>query len=126
MTETENFQITLSLLDPDLDDEELETETRKLVQEIEDIDQVEKVGLVKVEEAPDGSKSIGGFVLGALQAEITLEGASTFFNFLANRFSHKPIEIEVRGKDGRELKLKAASQKDLLLVMDKAKQFIED
>lgn len=38
MTETENFQITLSLLDPDLDDEELETETRKLAQEIEDID----------------------------------------------------------------------------------------
>lgn len=126
MTETSNIEITISLMDTDLDDEELEIETRKLVREIEDIDEVEKVGLVKVEEAPEGSKSVTGFILGALQAEVTLEGASTFFNFLANRLSNKPIEIEVKGKDGRELKVKAANQKDLLLAMEEAKKFIED
>ncbi len=92
MTQTSNIEITISLMDTDLDDEELEIETGKLVREIEDIDEVEKVGLVKEETAPEGSKSIAGLVLGVLKTEVTLQGASTLFDFLGHRLGTKPID----------------------------------
>ena len=57
----ENIQLTISLSDPQLEDEELQTETENMSSEIQEFDGVENADLVPVETAEPGSKSIGGF-----------------------------------------------------------------
>ncbi|HEY9667188.1 MAG TPA: hypothetical protein V6C91_10310 [Coleofasciculaceae cyanobacterium] len=124
MTQQSNIKLTIALADPDLEEEELEKATRKLVQEMSQLDEVEQASLVKTEQAPEGSKALAGFVLGLLQAEVSVANIQKVLGFLGDRLGGKPIEIEVEAPNGRKLKVKASSREELLLAIQAAEDFI--
>ncbi|NER26847.1 MAG: hypothetical protein F6J89_04255 [Symploca sp. SIO1C4] len=125
MTEQSNIKLTIALSDPELDEEELDEAARKLLQEMNELDEVEQANLVKVEQAPEGSKAIAGFVLGMLEAVVDVGKVPGFMSFLGDRFGGKPtpIEMEVEA-NGRKLKLKASNQQELLIAIRAAEDFI--
>ncbi|WP_026731743.1 hypothetical protein [Fischerella sp. PCC 9605] len=123
MPDTSNIKLTIALKEPDLEAEELEKQARNLVQELKDIDEVEDASLVAVTETPQGSKALGGFLLGILQAEVSIENCKKLFSFLGDRLGGKPIELEVEA-NGKKLKVTASSREELMAAIQAAQEFV--
>lgn len=64
MASTSNIQVTISLSDHNLDDDQLQEQVENLLPQLKEVDGVEDANLVSVEQAPPGSKALGGFLLG--------------------------------------------------------------
>lgn len=111
MTITSNAQITIALKDSDLDDEELQQATEKLLQQMRELDEVEDANLVADPNPPERGKG-GGFLLGLLTAEVNAKNIKALFGFLSDRLGNKPIELEVEA-NGKKLKVVASSQQEL-------------
>ena len=122
MVNVPNVQITIALQDADLDEEELQQETERLRKQINELDEVENVHLVADPNPPEGGKG-GGFLIGLLTAEVNVKNIKALFGFLSDRLSGKSIELEVEAH-GKKLKVKANSQKELLAMIEVAKEFI--
>ncbi|MBH8552785.1 hypothetical protein I8751_10480 [Nostocaceae cyanobacterium CENA357] len=122
MISESNVKLTIALANPDLDPEEQEQETRNLLREIKDLD-VESAELVAVTETPQGSKALGGFLLGVLQAEVSLANLKKVLGFLGDRLGNKTIELEVEA-NGKKLKVKASSQQELMTAITAAQNFV--
>ncbi|MFN6571644.1 hypothetical protein A6770_18780 [Nostoc minutum NIES-26] len=122
MSSESNVKLTIALTNPDLDPEEQEQQTRNLLREIQDLD-VESAELVAVTETPEGSKAFGGFLLGVLQAEVSLANFKKLLGFLGDRLGNKPIELEVEA-NGKKLKVKASSREELTAAIEEAQKFI--
>ena len=125
MASVSNLQVTISLADPSLDDEELQAEVETLRPQLEDVDGVEDAKLVEVEKAPPGSKALGGFLLGLLTAEVNPANIKALFGFLSDRLGGKPIEMTLKAPDGRELSIKASSQAEFDYAYQKAQEFLK-
>jgi len=125
MASTSNIEVTISLSDPDMDDEELQAEVENLLPQVREVDGVEQATLVTVEKAPPGSKALGGFLLGMLTAEVNPKNIKALFGFLGDRLGGKSIEMTVKTPDGRELSVKASSQAEFEFVMQKAQEFLK-
>ncbi|MEH2237335.1 hypothetical protein [Nostoc sp.] len=117
-----NVKLTIALSNPDLDAEEQERETRNLLREIKDLD-VESAELVVVTEIPKEAKSVGGFLVGVLQTEVSLANFKKLLGFLGDRLGNKTIELEVEA-NGKKLKVKASSQKELAAAIEQAQKFV--
>ncbi|MEH1888420.1 MAG: hypothetical protein V7K92_02810 [Nostoc sp.] len=117
-----NVKLMIALSNPDLDAEEQERETRNLLREIRDLD-VESAELVAVVETPKGSKAFGGFLLSVLQAEVSLANFKKLLGYLGDRLGNKTIELEVEA-NGKKLKVKASSQKELAAAIEQAQKFV--
>ncbi|MBD2528353.1 hypothetical protein H6G97_01785 [Nostoc flagelliforme FACHB-838] len=122
MTEQSNIKFTIALGNPNLDAEEQERETRNLVREIKDLD-VESAELVAVTETPKGSKALGGFLLGVLQAEVSMANFKKVLGFVGDRLGNKTVELEVEA-NGKKLKIKASSQQELAAALEAAQKFV--
>ncbi|MCF2150908.1 hypothetical protein IQ276_031695 [Desmonostoc muscorum LEGE 12446] len=122
MSSESNVKLTIALSNPDLDPEEQERETRNLLREVRDLD-VENAELVAVTEIPEGSKALGGFLLGVLQAEVSLANFKKLLGFLGDRLGGKPIELEVEA-NGKKLKITASSQAELTAALEAAERFV--
>ncbi|MFN6481777.1 MULTISPECIES: hypothetical protein [unclassified Nostoc] len=122
MTKQSNIKFTIALANPDLDAEEQERETRNLLREIKDLD-VESAELVAVTETPKGAKALGGFLLGVLQAEVSMANFKKVLGFVGDRLGNKPIELEVEA-NGKKLKVKASSQQELTAALEAAQRFV--
>jgi hypothetical protein len=122
MSSESNVKFTIALSNPDLDTEEQERETRNLLREIKDLD-VESAGLVEVAEVPEGGKSVGGFLVGALQAEVTISNCYKLLAWLSDRLRNKTIELEVEA-NGKKVIVKASSQQELAAALELAQKFI--
>jgi hypothetical protein len=117
-------KLTLTLDEPDLDTQELQEQTINLREWIKkDID-VDSVELVTVKEVPLGVKALGGFLVGVLQAEVSLANVKKLLEFLRVHFSNKSIELEVEA-NGKKLKVKASNQQDITACIEQAQKFIE-
>lgn len=125
MTNTSNIQVTISLSDPSLNDEELQAEVDNLLPQIREVDGVEDANLVAVEEVPEGSKALGGFLLGLLTAEVNPANIKAVFRFLSDRLGGKPIELTLKTPDGKELSIKASSQEEFDFAYHKAQEFLK-
>ncbi|NEP91370.1 MAG: sugar ABC transporter permease, partial [Okeania sp. SIO2C2] len=66
----ENIQLTITLSDQQLEEEQLQTDTENIWSEIKEFDGVQNVDLMPIEKAEPNAKSIGGFLVGILTAEI--------------------------------------------------------
>ncbi|MFY7885689.1 MAG: hypothetical protein ACOVOV_12705 [Dolichospermum sp.] len=121
MSSESNVKFTITLANPDLDAEEQERETRNLLRDINDLD-VESAGLVEVAEIPEGGKSVGGFLVGALQAEVTISNCYKLLAWLGS-LRNKSIELEVE-VNGKKVKVKANGQKELTAALELAQKFI--
>ncbi|MEH2374448.1 hypothetical protein [Nostoc sp.] len=118
-----NVKLTIALSNPDLDAEEQERETRNLLREIRDLD-VESAELVAVTEIPEGARSVGGFLVGVLQTEVSLANFKKLLGFLGDRLGGKSIELEVEA-NGKKLKVKASSREELLAAIQAAEEFVK-
>jgi hypothetical protein len=84
---------------------------------------VESAGLVEVAEIPEGGKSVGGFLVGALQAEVTISNCYKLLAWLGDRLRNKTIELEVEA-NGKKLKVKASSREELAAAIEQAQKFV--
>lgn len=125
MASTSNIQITIALSDRSLDDDQLQAEVENLLPQLREVDGVEQAALVAVEQAPLGSKGLGGFLLGRLIAEVNPANIKALFGFLSDRLGGKPIEMTLKASDGRELSIKASSQAEFEFAYDKAQEFLK-
>lgn len=122
MSSESNVKLAIALSNPDLEPEELERETRNLLREIRDLD-VGNAELVGVTEIPQGAKSLGGFLLGTLQAEVSIVNFKKLLGFLGDRLGNKPIELEVEA-NGKKLKITASSREELTAALEVAQRFV--
>lgn len=119
-----NIVLTITFTDPDLTAEERDDEAVRLLEELNDRSYIESVDRVRDPNPPEGNKSIGGFLVGMLMAEATMENAKKLFGFLGDRLGNKPISFEVEG-NGKRLSVTANSREELELAIQKAREFIE-
>lgn len=120
----DTIALSITFEDPDLNAEKLDEEAVRLLQELSDRSEVEKVDRVRDPNPPEGNKSIGGFLVGVLKAEVSIANAKKLLGFLGDRLGGKPISFEVEG-NGKKLKVSANSREELKAAIDLAKEFIE-
>ncbi|MEH2301412.1 MAG: hypothetical protein V7K88_21065 [Nostoc sp.] len=84
---------------------------------------MESAELVVVTEIPEGAKSVGGFLVGVLQTEVSLANFKKLLGFLGDRLGNKTIELEVEA-NGKKLKVKASSQEELAAAIEQAQKFV--
>ncbi|MEH2291965.1 sugar ABC transporter permease [Nostoc sp.] len=125
MATTSNIQVTISLSEQGLDEEELQAEVENLLPQIKEVDGVEDANLVAVTEAPQGSKALGGFLLATLKAVGNPALIKPLFGFLSTRLSGKTIEIEVE-INGKKLKVKASNQEEFEFARRQAEDFMKN
>ena len=125
MASTSNLQVTISLADPSLDEEELQEQVENLLPQLKEVDGVEDANLVPVEQAPPGSKALGGFLLGVLTAEVNPANIKTVFRWLSDRVVDKPLEISLKMPDGTVISGKATSQADKDYLSQKVDEVLQ-
>ncbi|MEC4814549.1 MAG: sugar ABC transporter permease [Scytonema sp. PMC 1069.18] len=118
--EISNIEVTISLSDPSLDEENLQAEAENLLPQIREVDGVEEAHLVSAEEAPKYAKG-DGFIVGTIRAVI-VPGSKALFDFLKERLSGKPIKMSIKAADGREVKIEAGSKEDFEFVWQKIQE----
>jgi len=124
MVTKSNVQVTVSLTELGLDDEELQTQVQNLLPQLREVDGVEEADLVAVTEVPEGSKALGGFSLGTFKALVNPALIKPLFDFLG-RLSNKTFEVEVEVSDsGEKFKAKASSKEDFLFVIEQTEALL--
>lgn len=123
MTTTSTVEVTISLADPDLNDEELHEQAENLLPQLREVDGVEEADLVEQEEAPEMAKG-DGFIVGTIKAVI-VPGSKALFDFLKERFTNKPIKMTIKAPDGRELTIETDNQAKFEFVYQKAQEFLK-
>jgi hypothetical protein len=118
-----NIQVTITLQDSNLEDEQLQAEVENLLEQLREINEVEYAELVTVESPPKGSKALGGFLLGVLTTEINSANIKALMGFLSERLLGKTIEMEVEA-NGKKLKVKASNQAELMAAIQAAQDFV--
>ena len=126
MVTKSNIQMTISLTELDLDDEELQAEVQTLLPQFREVDGVEDADLIAVENAPKKTKALGGFVLGLLNLKVNPANVKTVFKFLGDRLGNKPIKIVLKAPDGRQLNLEANSREEFEFAFQKAQDFLQN
>ena len=123
---SENIKLTIALNEPNLDAEEREEQTRNLLQEVKELDEVEQASLVGVTETPAGSKAFAGFLVGMLQAEVSVANLKKLLGFLGDRLGDKSIKLTVKAPDGREISLEASSKEEFEFARQQAEEFLKN
>jgi hypothetical protein len=118
-----DVQVTITLQDSNLEDEQLQAEVENLLEQVKEINEVEYAELVTVENPPKGSKTLGGFLLGVLTTEINSANIKALMGFLSERLLGKTIEMEVEA-NGKKLRVKASNQAELMAAIQAAQDFV--
>ena len=122
MSETP-VQVTISLSDPQLRDEELQEAIQNLQLELREVEGITEADLIPVEQAPPDSKGIGGFLLGQLKALVSLKHLKTLVSFVGHNLFGRTVEIKAEG-NGRKLEVKLSRPEDIDKVMPQVERFI--
>jgi hypothetical protein len=122
MTDSE-VKVTIGFDDPELNVEERDAQAQQLLVELQDLDEVERIGRVPDPNPPAGNKSCGGALVGLLTAEVSLANAKKLFGFLGDRLGGKPISLEVEA-NGKKLKVSAHSREELEAAIKAAQDFV--
>jgi hypothetical protein len=123
MTSSPNLKLTIEFNDPELEPERRDEQAQFLINELMDIDEIDRVDRVPDPNPPAGNKSIGGFLVGLLMAEVKVDNAKKLFGYLRDRLSGKSIEFTVEA-NGKKLSVKASSREELDYAIKAATDFI--
>ncbi len=123
MTNNSNIKLTIVFNDPDLDPEERDVQSQRLMAELRDMDEVETVDRVLDPNPPAGNKSLGGFVPGMLATEIKPVNFSSLFDLMGDRYAQKSVEMEIEVGD-RKMTVTATSQAELMAALPMVQQFL--
>jgi hypothetical protein len=124
MVTPSNVQVTISLNELDLDDEELQAQVQNLLPQLRDVDGVEDADLVAITDVPKGSKALGGFSLGTFKALVNPAFIKPVFEFLG-RLSNKTYEFKVEAY-GEKFEAKASSKEDLAFINQQVQDFLNN
>jgi hypothetical protein len=124
MTTNSTIKVTIAFNDPDLDAEERDQQAQQLMADLKESDDVERVDRVLDPNPPSGNKSLGGFLVGLLTAEVSVANAKKLMGFLGDRLGEKPIELTVEA-NGKKLTVKAHSREELEAAVKAAQDFIQ-
>jgi hypothetical protein len=124
MPDNDLMQVSVTFDSPDLEPEEKESEALNLLQALQELEEVESVDRVFDPNPPEGNKSIGGFIVGLLTAEVSVANFKQLMGFLGDRVGAKPIKLKLKAPDGRELELEASSQAEFAFALEKAQEFL--
>lgn len=122
MTTNAAVKLTIAFNDPDAEPEELDKQAKRLMAELNEMDEVE-VDRVADPNPPEGNKALGGFLVGLLTAEVNVANAQKLMGFLGDRLGGKPIELSVEA-NGRKLTVKAHSREELEVAIKAAQDFV--
>jgi CHAT domain len=123
MTNNSNIKLTIAFNDPDLEPEERDVQSQRLMAELRDMDEVETVDRVLDLNPPAGNKSLGGFVPGMLVTEIKPVNFSSLFDLVGDRYAQKSVEMEIEVGD-RKMTVTATSQAELMAALPMVQQFL--
>ena len=125
MSEAEtNIKIIISLQDSELDEDELHEDTQGLLNNplFKSLTE-DTASLMSSNDAPEGAKAFGGFLLGILKAEVSRKNLAKVLIFLGDRLGHKQLKLELESPDGKRLKVEANSKKDFEYLLEKAQEW---
>jgi hypothetical protein len=123
MTSNPNLKLTIAFTDPELEPAQRDEQAQFLIDELRDIDEIDTVDRVLDPNPPAGNKSIGGFIVGLLTAEVKVDNAKKLFGYLKDRLGGKSIEFTVEA-NGKKLSVKASSREELDYAIKAATDFI--
>jgi hypothetical protein len=121
---SKSVKLTIDINQSDLEAEKLDELTQNLLQEMKELDEVETASLVADENPPEGARAFGSFLLGILQAEVSIENISFVLKFLWDTRNRQPIEIEVE-VNGNKARVKVGSQHQLAAAIEAIKQLYQ-
>ena len=124
MTLDTTVKLTISLIDPELNTEELDEETQQLWIELNQLEEVEKVERVADPNPPEGNKAFGGVLLGMLQAEATIPNGLKVLRFLGDRFGNKPMKLSGEA-NGKKFAIEVHSREELDAVVEAYKKLTD-
>jgi len=123
MSNESTIKLAIAFNDPDLEPEERDEQAQRLLAELKQVDEVESVERMLDPNPPEGNKSLGGFLVGMLLAEVNPANGKKLLGFLGDRLGGKPIELSVEA-NGRKLTVKAHSREELEAAIKAAQDFI--
>jgi hypothetical protein len=123
MSNESTIKLAIAFNDPDLEPEERDEQAQRLLAELKQVDEVESVERMLDPNPPEGNKSLGGFLVGMLLAEVNPANGKKLLGFLGDRLGGKPIELSVEA-NGRKLTVKAHSREELEAAIKLAQKFI--
>ena len=123
MNDQSSIKLTIAFNDPDLEPEERDEQAQRFLAELKQVDEVESVERLLDPNPPEGNKSLGGFLVGMLLAEVNPANGKKLLGFLGDRLGGKPIELSVE-TNGRKLTVKAYSREELEAAIKLAQEFI--
>ena len=113
MMEPSAVQLLFDFRRSELSEEQQEKLTQVLWHQMRDLDGIQ-VERVIDPNPPEGSRSIGAFLWGLLQAKVTRSSVKNLLSFLGDRLGNQPIKIKVKLIDGRTIEIEARSRAELL------------
>lgn len=125
MLDTFNIKLTISLIDPELDEEEKDTAIQNLLREMRELDEIEEVERLVDSQIPHNSKSLTGKALAGAIAIVKSENTKKVWSFLTERLNSKQIEMSLEAPDGRKINVKARTQEEFQVVMGEAREFLK-
>ncbi|MEA5554237.1 hypothetical protein VB713_25195 [Anabaena cylindrica UHCC 0172] len=126
MSDTSNFKVTIAFTDSDLDDDEKNQEVQKLLSQMQKLDEVEDANRVLDPNPPELNKAGRGFLPGLLMAQVNPANFLKLFGFLKERLGNKPIKLNVKAPDGREINVEASSKEEFEFAWQKAQDFMNN
>ena len=121
MSNESTIKLAIAFNDPGLEPEERDEQAQRLLAELKQVDEVESVERMLDPNPPEGNKSLGGFLVGMLLAEVNPANGKKLLGFLGDRLGGKPIELSVEA-NGRKLTVKAHSREELEAAIKLAQQ----
>ena len=124
MTTDATVTLTITLTDTTLTDEEREADTQQLFTELSDWDEIESVARVADPNPPEGNKALGSFLIGLLQAEVSLPNGLKVIRFLGDRFGNKPMKLSGEA-NGKKFEIEVHSREELDAVVEAYKKLTD-
>jgi hypothetical protein len=126
MTASSKLQLTIQFTDPQLDAEERDEQAQLLIDELNEIDEIDRAcRAIDPTPPPEGSKAIGTYLVGLLMAQMNIDNAKKMFEFLRDRLGNKSIEFTIEA-NGKKLSVKASSREELDYAIQAAEKFIAE
>ena len=123
MSNESTIKLAIAFNDPDLEPEERDEQAQQFLAELKQVDEIESVERILDPHPPEGNRSLGGFLVGILLAEVNPANGKKLLGFLGDRLGGKPIELSVEA-NGRKLTVKAYSREELEAAIKLAQEFI--
>ncbi|MGK7958052.1 MAG: hypothetical protein AB4063_22770 [Crocosphaera sp.] len=127
-----NIELTISFSDTQLSETDLQVViSQNILPEIQRVEGVKQVGLIPMEEAPKGAKSLSGYLLGKLKVVTKVVNLKSVITWVSKNMSQKNIEIYAKKQDKngklKELKINIPySTQNPLITPEKLNDLIDN